>query len=169
MARPVYIYTLVDPRDNKRRWVGQTTNLLKRVTSHLTSASSTSKRVESIKDYNSQKSQWIRELFYDDQRLPYVTLLEVCTRENATERERYHITDSLRFGSPLLNVLLRRTKDDKPRVRRLKSGRWVYREKFEPLDLSPQDIRAENLAKRRRREKRRASLPTCITWEETQT
>lgn len=60
-----YIYALVDPRDNTIRYVGQTDDMKRRYSQHVS-------RIE-----ETTKGAWIQELRALNQK-PYIVMLDIC-------------------------------------------------------------------------------------------
>ena len=76
-----YIYALIDPRNNKVRYVGKSTSPRNRKYQHI------SERLS----FKHHKANWIQNL-YDEGLRPEMKILEVCPLENFEERESYHIS-----------------------------------------------------------------------------
>ena len=73
-----YIYKLIDPRNNKIRYVGKTINIKRRYKQHL------------YEKDKSHKSLWVQSL--RNQKLkPIIEILENCNYDNWKEREIYWI------------------------------------------------------------------------------
>jgi hypothetical protein len=78
----IRIYGLVDPRDNKIRYVGKTKNTLKkRLSEHLYKKENS----------NTYKHNWISSLKNIDLK-PFIIELEVCDETNWVEREQHWIS-----------------------------------------------------------------------------
>jgi len=88
----VYIYALIDPRDNEVRYIGQTVNLSQRFRKHLTD-----KRI------SSRKRAWLDELLLLGKE-PIMKVIEQCNKGNAGEREQYWIADYRNLNTDLLNI-----------------------------------------------------------------
>lgn len=87
--KPRFIYALLDPRDANARYVGATTNPVRRLYEHR------STRVKDIAD-------WVIELSAMGLQ-PSLLILEECPAESFAERETYWIEEWRRRGAPLLN------------------------------------------------------------------
>lgn len=91
------IYTLVDPRTNKIRYVGQTKqNLKTRLNGHITDG-------RTFK-YNIPKCEWISEL-ENEGLLPLIVEIECVKNKDANEREKYWIS-KYRETEDLLNLTI---------------------------------------------------------------
>ncbi len=89
------VYSLIDPRDHKARYVGCSADLYARFLQHL--------RCDGT---NVQKDIWIQDLRKAGY-LPIVqTLEQVEAHEQAKAREDYWMHHYLYLGMPLLNVVL---------------------------------------------------------------
>lgn len=89
---PGYIYTLSDPRTQKIRYVGQTTNLDSRYKQHC----------DKIKGH--PKDLWVKELKQENL-LPIMTILEhVDKTQDLSYREKWWIAIGQAHGWELLNV-----------------------------------------------------------------
>jgi hypothetical protein len=88
---PVYIYALIDPRNNSVRYVGQTLYPTMRLHSH-------NRPTDSL-----PKSQWIRELSAEGH-TARMEILEETTKAAARVRELYWIAEHLSRGAALTNV-----------------------------------------------------------------
>ncbi len=88
------IYALVDPRDNKIRYVGRTIEAKRRLQQHLQEVA-----------VNKKKSQWLREL----KQLGIIPRMEIlesmkCEAIDAERRETDWIRYLLDQGTPLTNI-----------------------------------------------------------------
>lgn len=101
------IYTLSDPRDlSAVRYVGQTSCPRRRFLQHITAAKLWLpdelpwwiKRPDMRALY-----QWIRELYLDERRLPFMVVAAWAGNAEALAQERELICEHLRRHSPLLN------------------------------------------------------------------
>jgi hypothetical protein len=108
-AQGAAIYSLSDPRDLRRvRYVGQTNTPKRRFLQHLTTArlwlpDETPWWIKSPK--LRPLSEWIRELYHDECRLPTMIISEwVQTSSDARRAERTRICECLARRLPLLNV-----------------------------------------------------------------
>ena len=91
--RNIYIYALVDPRDDTIRYIGKTIQSLeKRMKSHLRRRDGT------------RRARWIEELSASQQK-PSIHILEVIRANKDWEkRERWWIAHGMDEGWPLTNV-----------------------------------------------------------------
>lgn len=78
--RIVYIYVLIDPRDDKIRYVGKTINPTKRFKRHIENSR--------WKSYHS--SRWIKSL-YEENLIPIMKIIEETNEEKWEEREIFWI------------------------------------------------------------------------------
>lgn len=78
----VYIYSLNDPDSLQIRYIGKTTNLKKRLSSHIQEAKRSNGRRYVL--------NWIKNLLNNSKR-PVITVIEECTEGDWQERERYWI------------------------------------------------------------------------------
>lgn len=93
----IKIYTLIDPRTNKIRYIGQTKQKLKdRLNGHLTDSR--------LFRYNFPKCEWIQELENEDL-LPLIVEIECVKNKDADEREKYWI-NKYRKTEDLLNLTI---------------------------------------------------------------
>lgn len=88
-----YIYGLIDPRDNRLRYVGASKNLKRRYKEHLCS-----RNVTKLPVY-----VWIKELF-DLKLRPAIRILEKVDSTNWKEKERLHIKKYRNKFTDLTNV-----------------------------------------------------------------
>lgn len=89
--RPVYIYALIDPRNETVRYIGQTCDPLSRLSAHKSNKG------------NRQKMQWVQELRTQGYS-PKMKILEKTTRAEGRERELYWIYKHALEGAQLTNV-----------------------------------------------------------------
>ena len=89
--KQICIYALIDPRTNEIRYVGKTDDLKTRIRRHNT---------EKGKDH---RYYWIHQLHQCGLK-PEVIILEVVTKENWQERERYWISFYRDQGARLVNI-----------------------------------------------------------------
>lgn len=83
MSETVYIYGLVDPRDNHIRYVGKTKHKLeKRLREHL---------FKNNLETNNYKNFWIKEILKNNLS-PDIILIEECNEDDWQEREIYWIS-----------------------------------------------------------------------------
>ena len=74
----IYIYKLIDPRNNEVRYIGKTTNIKRRYKQHL------------YDKRKSHKSSWVQSL-RNEKLKPIIEILETCDNDNWKEREIYWI------------------------------------------------------------------------------
>jgi len=115
----IALYTLADPRDVRCvRYVGQTRAPRRRYLQHvrtarlwLTADTPWWVRLPRLRTLY----VWIRELYADERRLPFMLVMDWCAPEaQARARERQLIAELARRGLPLLNIeaeRLRQTPD----------------------------------------------------------
>ena len=88
------IYTLEDPITNEIRYIGKTTdNLKKRLTGHIY----TSKKVKN------HRCNWIKSII-DKGKLPIITFLDSCSWDNSQNLEIYWIAQFRAWGFNLVNA-----------------------------------------------------------------
>jgi len=87
---PVYVYGLVDPRDQRIRYVGQTRNLASRLACHVALA-----RAENWRP--SRKDRWIAEL-EAVHLAPRIAVLQTCMDGDATGVEDRWISSLAKMG-----------------------------------------------------------------------
>jgi len=92
MPKPVYIYTLVDPRNSEVRYVGITSHLARRMREHLKKSHYT----------RSHRAHWIRGLLRSDLK-PIMRVMLVAEMVDGPEYERQVIRYMLNDGIRLLN------------------------------------------------------------------
>jgi len=88
--REVYIYVLIDPETDEKRYVGKTVALRKRYGRHFAGG-------------NSEKLTWLQSLKARGL-LPIMQVLETTTNVAWPDRERWWIAEGKRLGWPLLNA-----------------------------------------------------------------
>lgn len=93
MQRIIYIYALVDPRDNRIRYIGKTVNIKKRYEQHLYWFTGT----------NPRKERWIQNL-KDKGLKPELDVIEECDRSSWIEREKYWIAHYREVYPDLTNI-----------------------------------------------------------------
>lgn len=81
MRMKIYIYALIDPETNLIRYIGKTTNLIRRLNSHLTRCKS--------RKYHS--AVWINSLLSKGLK-PFLEVLEEVDENTWVEREKYWIS-----------------------------------------------------------------------------
>jgi len=89
----VYIYALIDPRDERVRYVGQTVNPARRFRSHLAD-----------KSVSTPKRDWLDELLLLGL-MPIMEVVEECQKGTVDEKEVYWIAYYRNLNTDLLNVL----------------------------------------------------------------
>jgi len=93
-----YIYILIDPFDNNIRYVGQSSNIERRLKDHINT--STNKNSYS---YRTHKSCWIRRVIRNGQ-IPIVKIVEECNSLiESNIMERYYIEKYQKEGYKLTN------------------------------------------------------------------
>jgi hypothetical protein len=93
-----YIYILIDPFDNNIRYVGQSSNIERRLKDHINT--STNKNSYS---YRTHKSCWIRRVIKSGQ-MPIIKIVEECNSlDESNIRERYYIEKYQKEGYKLTN------------------------------------------------------------------
>lgn len=91
------IYTLIDPKTNLVRYVGQTTKKLEqRLSAHINKAKNSSNKT-------THKNTWIKSLINENLR-PIIKLVEVVSDDEWKEKEKYYIKKYKEFGFDLLNL-----------------------------------------------------------------
>jgi hypothetical protein len=90
----IYIYALIDPRDNEVRYVGKTNDLYSRFFQHISPSS--------LKN-RTYKNNWIKSLLEKDLR-PIISVLEKTNQENWEEREICWIKHYRDLGTKLTNI-----------------------------------------------------------------
>jgi len=88
----IYIYGLVDPRDNRVRYVGKAIEPSKRLLAHL-----------SLDGNNTFKDDWLRELI-DAGLKPTIKILDRCEDFNWQPHERYWIAEYRKTTPDLTNI-----------------------------------------------------------------
>lgn len=88
----VYIYGLVDPRDNRVRYIGKSIEPSKRLVSHLTDKTS-----------NPFKAAWIDELKIKGLK-PTIKIIDKCEEYSWCARERFWIAEYRKLEPDLLNI-----------------------------------------------------------------
>lgn len=89
----VFIYALVDPRNNELRYIGKTTRPKKRLWEHIRKS----------RDVNSKKNIWIQELISLEMK-PLIKILEQASDLDWKNREIYWIKTFKNSGSHLTNL-----------------------------------------------------------------
>lgn len=89
---PVYIYALIDPRDDVIRYIGKSIDPDYRYVQHMNEKVS-----------NKGKIAWIAGLELEDLQ-PEMKVLEIANEKNWEEREKWWIERGREFGWPLLNI-----------------------------------------------------------------
>jgi len=93
MARIVYIYVLIDPRNNKVKYVGKTVNLQNRFEQHIYWFTGS----------NPRKENWIKKLIKEGLR-PEMLVIEQCDYSNWQEREKFWISFYRQKSTDLTNI-----------------------------------------------------------------
>jgi hypothetical protein len=91
---PVYIYSLVDPRDKRVRYIGKTVNITKRYENHL----------HQMQGFNPHKENWIKKLTTINLK-PELQIIEICNEKNWKDREKYWIAYYREKHNDLTNIL----------------------------------------------------------------
>ena len=91
----VYIYVLVDPRDNRIRYVGKTNDVKMRMYKHL---------FEAKNDKIKHKNVWITGIIQSGYNAPILNVIEECSEEVWQERERFWIKHYRDLGCDLTNL-----------------------------------------------------------------
>ena len=123
MNRKVVIYTILDPRDNKIRYVGKSVDFDYRKLRHLYNAK---------KSTRSHKDAWIRGILKSGLN-PIFEVLDECSEQNWKEVESYWIYQLIAWGFSLLNetfggegvVLVGKNKRIKPIYQYDRKGKLV--------------------------------------------
>jgi hypothetical protein len=96
----IEIYGLVDPRDERIKYVGASKNSKKRLAQHLESSKN------GFCSHASKRSKWIYELRSNNLK-PAVRILETCNEEISKQREDYWISHYYNIeGDNLANSVL---------------------------------------------------------------
>lgn len=90
----VFIYALLDPRDEHIRYIGKTKDLPRRLSQHLSHIK---------REQHTYKARWIAELQHEN-REPIARIIEETTSSNWRERERYWIEFFRSNGEYLTNL-----------------------------------------------------------------
>ena len=93
MPKVVYIYALVDPRDERIRYIGKTVNLEKRYEQH----------VYWLNGSNPRKENLISGLLKRGMK-PIISVIEECDHSNWQEREKYWIAYYRELLPDLTNI-----------------------------------------------------------------
>ena len=94
----IYIYTLSHPITKEIRYVGQTTNIIRRFKTHL--SSSNRKNSDS---YYTHKARWIRKIL-NEGLIPIVEIIDTCySLVESNNKERYYIEKLTNEGLILTN------------------------------------------------------------------
>ena len=88
--KTVYVYGLKDPRDGLIKYVGQTVNILARMSSHLTEGRRNHEPITA-------KAKWLAEL-QDLGQYPEVAVLETCSETNCRQAEEHWIAEARKCG-----------------------------------------------------------------------
>jgi hypothetical protein len=77
-----YIYVLIDPRDNQIRYVGKTTQPLKRLKSHIYECKN--------KKYKHRRAKWVRNLIKENL-IPIIKFVKICPLSDFEKYEAEYI------------------------------------------------------------------------------
>ena len=112
----IYIYALLDPSNNKIRYIGQTNNLKRRLNEHIYNSKKNNK--------NDHKSNWIKSLLSNDLE-PQILLIEECSLDTSNEREIYWINqyDDLTNGTTGGNNRFKMTESVRNKLKVNNSGK----------------------------------------------
>jgi len=88
----VYIYALIDPRDERVFYVGQTKNPARRLRQHLAD-----------KSISNRRCVWLGELISLGKK-PIMKVIEECQKGTVDEREVYYIAHYRNLNQNLLNI-----------------------------------------------------------------
>jgi len=84
----IHIYALIDPIDNKVKYVGATNNIESRLKGHISSGKIATHAIRRGKRVD-VKTQWLHDL-HQQGLIPLMKILDSCQIEQAQERERYY-------------------------------------------------------------------------------
>jgi hypothetical protein len=110
-----YIYGLYDPRDEKIRYVGRTSNLEDRLRQHIYDGQGSGR--------DTKRLLWIKELKVQNLR-PIIKVLEEVDGNDVEEKEKYYINYHISNGANLTNKAL--ITIEKPRPKNLTDGTNEY-------------------------------------------
>ncbi len=88
-----YIYMLIDPRNNRVRYIGKSNDPNKRYQMHLWD----------INNSNPRKRNWIKTLRQKGMK-PILSVIEICSDDEWQKRERYWIAKYRKDHPDLLNI-----------------------------------------------------------------
>lgn len=95
----VYIYGLVDPRNNQLRYVGKAKNPKQRLIYHLSVVRNKIKNNKRM----TYKDNWIKVLLRNNL-IPTIRILDICQENEWEEKEIFWIEKELQAGSNLANT-----------------------------------------------------------------
>lgn len=95
-TKPHHIYALVDPRDSKIKYIGNTVDPDRRLGGHISVGRWVTER-------SGQRRKWIHEL-QEQEITPLFVTLEIVDAEHAPDRERYWMETLYNLGAPLTNT-----------------------------------------------------------------
>lgn len=134
--RKIFIYGLIDPKDDRVRYVGWTINLKTRLSSHLCGAR---------KGDKSYKNNWIRKLLYNNLE-PEIKIIEETTYLLRIEKEQYwikyygreNLTNSTDGGEGILGMIF--SEESKLKMSKRQKGR------ISPMKgkITPEEVRKNN-------------------------
>lgn len=99
VPRKVSIYKLIDPRDGRAYYVGQTFDTDARYGAHLRDW-----RGRSLNCRSDKRAEWLRSL-HNQNIKPEMVILEVCSFDVRDYREAFWVCQLLHKGQPLTNNL----------------------------------------------------------------
>lgn len=100
ITKPVFIYRIIDPRDNTVFYVGKTASIFQRFSQHQNNKTASIILTHKIDD-----------IIESGNRLKFEIIEECDCDEDAKEREYYWIQKHLKDGSKLLNARIKPTED----------------------------------------------------------
>lgn len=93
-----YIYKLIDPTTNETRYIGQTNDIKRRISDHISCSVN-----KNCKTYNTHKSNWIRRLLNINE-YPIIEIIDECKTINESNYlEKYYIEKYTKEGIKLTN------------------------------------------------------------------
>lgn len=100
IIKPVFIYRIIDPRDNAVFYVGKTAAIFQRFSQH-----------QNNKTASIILTNKVNQIIESGNRLKFAIIEECDCDETAKEREYYWIQKHLKEGSKLLNARIKPTED----------------------------------------------------------
>lgn len=100
MSDTAYIYTLIDPRDNKPFYVGQTNNLKKRITAHQACA----RDVFRHGCINTLKELRLFEIAIETGLYPIMRVVATCEPQETDEQEKFWTHLHELYGYEMMNA-----------------------------------------------------------------